>query len=126
MHHSNLRKITLLLSFVFVAAGLTLSQAAQIQNPIKAAKDAYNKAKQQQQQQQQQQQKQLPQSQQQSQQPDQSQTAAAQPASSTSASAAQPAAAPPPDAGADCCTPEAMKKPQPRSASWTSLASSWA
>jgi len=99
---------------VLVASLSMLSAAAQIQNPIKAAKDAYNKAKQQAQQQKQQQQgqpqDQQPQSQQPSQQPDQSQTAAAQPVNSTSTSAAQPAAAPPPDAGADCCSPEAMKK----------------
>jgi len=92
-----------------VASLSVLTVAAQIQNPIQAAKDAYNKAKQQAQQQKQGQQNgQQPQSQQQSQQPDQSQTAAAQPVSSPNTSAAQPAA--PQDAGAGCCTPEAMKK----------------
>jgi hypothetical protein len=101
------------LAVVLVASLSVLSASAQIQNPIKAAKDAYNKAKQQQQQEKQQQQgqqqNQQPQPQQQSRQPDQSQTAAAQPVTSTKAPAAQPASASP-DAGADCCSPEAMKK----------------
>src|SRR5260221_7464652 len=51
------------LSISLVVGGLTLAQAAQFQNPIQAAKDAYNKAKQDaQQQQQQQKQQQAPQS----------------------------------------------------------------
>jgi hypothetical protein len=72
-----------------VSGGLTLAHAAQFQNPIQAAKDAYNKAKQDAQQQKQQQQ-QKPQS-------------SGQPpngASTQSGSAST----------ADCCGPEAMKK----------------
>jgi len=43
------------LSISLVVGGLTLAQTAQFQNPIQAAKDAYNKAKQDAQQQKQQQ-----------------------------------------------------------------------
>src|SRR5262249_27314238 len=71
-----------------VSGGLTLAHAAQFQNPIQAAKDAYNKSKQDRQQQQKQQ-SQAPQSRPQ-----------------TTSSGSQPVAA----SGDDCCTPEAMKK----------------
>jgi len=88
-----LTKAVFAVSLVASLSGVTV--AAQLQNPIQAAKDAYNKAKQQAQQQKQQQQGQ--QKDQQPQSHDQAQNSAAQPAA-------------PPDAGADCCTPEAMKK----------------
>jgi hypothetical protein len=97
---------------VLMASVSVLSAEAQFQNPIQAAKDAYNKAKQQAQQQKpQQQQGQQQQGQPQTQSPPsgpQSQVAEAQPVSPAGNSAAQPAA--PPDSGADCCSPEAMKK----------------
>jgi len=74
---------------VLVASLSVLNAAAQIQNPIQAAKDAYNKAKQDAQQQKQQQQRQT------------DQKAQSSEPSAQSGSAAT---------GADCCTPEAMKK----------------
>jgi hypothetical protein len=84
----------------FAVMTLDLAQAAQIQNPIQAAKDAYNKAKQQQQQQQQSQQAQPT--------PNQPTSAASgQPANSSSKPPAQSGSA---ATGANCCTPEAMKK----------------
>ncbi len=88
---------------VLVVAGLAgvvvpQAHAAQLQNPIQAAKDAYNKAKQQQQQQQQNKPPQQP----------------APPGQATQPANApvQPSAAAPgsPGENADCCTPEAMKK----------------
>ena len=83
---------------VLVASLSVLNAAAQIQNPIQAAKDAYNKAKQQQQQQQQNQKPQQPASQGQPTQP------ANAPVQSGATAAGSPAA------NGDCCTPEAMKK----------------
>lgn len=83
---------------VLVAASVvagTIAMHAQIQNPIQAAKDAYNKAKQQSQQQQQQQQQQP-----------------ARPAAQTQqqAAASGPAASGSTEPGDDCCTPDAMRK----------------
>jgi hypothetical protein len=81
----------LLLLFAFVSVSPTPLAFAQIQNPIQAAKDAYNKSKQQQKSQ---------------------QTAAAQPANPSSSQPAQ-GGSPSASSGisrADCCTPEAMKK----------------
>jgi hypothetical protein len=93
------RNFVRIAAVVFTAIGLNLAPAtAQIQNPIRAAKDAYNKAK--------------PQPQQGQRQPQQSQQGGPQPASSPNQPAAQDAsqnvasAAP----SADCCSPEAMKK----------------
>jgi hypothetical protein len=55
-----MRRVRLIVAVIFVAASFVgLRGAAQIQNPIQAAKDAYNKAKQQQRQQQGQPQSQL-------------------------------------------------------------------
>jgi hypothetical protein len=78
----------LILLFAFVSLAF-----AQIQNPIQAAKDAYNKSKQQQKSQ-------------------HKQTTAAQPANPSSEPSAQ-GGSPSASSGisrADCCTPEAMKK----------------
>jgi hypothetical protein len=83
---------------VVLGASLSvLNAAAQFQNPIQAAKDAYNKAKQQQQQQQ-------------NQKPQQSasQGQPAQPANAPVQSGAT--AADSPAANGDCCSPEALKK----------------
>jgi len=90
------------LSISLVVGGLTLAQTAQFQNPIQAAKDAYNKAKQDAQQQQQQKQQQAPQSRPQATQPNPGQppNSGSQPATTSS----------PVATGADCCTPDAMKK----------------
>jgi len=79
---------------VLVASLSVLSAAAQIQNPIQAAKDAYNKAKQQQQQ---------------NKQPQpapkgQATQLANAPVQSSATAADSPAA------NGDCCTPEALKK----------------
>ena len=82
-----------------VLGGLTLVHAAQFQNPIQAAKDAYNKAKQDAQQQKQQ--TQAPQSRPQATQPN-----ASQPPNSGSQAPAQSSSAAP---GEDCCSPAAMK-----------------
>ena len=89
MRKSNMRLLRGLF-IILVLGGLTLVHAAQFQNPIQAAKDAYNKAKRAAQQQKQQQQQQ-----QQRQQPGQQQA----PAQSGSAAP-----------GGDCCSPEALKK----------------
>jgi hypothetical protein len=89
------------LFIILVAGGLTIVHAAQFQNPIQAAKDAYNKAKQDAQQQQQQQ-RQQPGQQPAPSKPDQpTNTPSAQPSQAQSGSAAT---------DVDCCTPEAMKK----------------
>ncbi len=82
---------------VLVASLSALNAAAQIQNPIQAAKDAYNKAKQQQQQQQ-------------NQKPQQS-APQGQATQSTNAPVQSGAtAADAPAANGDCCSPEALKK----------------
>jgi hypothetical protein len=81
---------------VFIAGSFALLHAAQIQNPIQAAKDAYNKAKQQQQQQNTKSQPSAPQGQ------------ATQPANAPAQSS--PTAPGSPAESADCCSPEAMKK----------------
>ena len=92
------------LSISLVVGGLTVAQAAQFQNPVQAAKDAYNKAKQDaQQQQQQQKQQQAPQSRPQATQPN-----PGQPQNSGSQPPATPASSV--RTRADCCTPHAMKK----------------
>jgi hypothetical protein len=88
MHTPIIRKFNLLLFlFAFVAAFATPLAFAQIQNPIQAAKDAYNKSKQQQKQQ---------------------QAAAAQPANAPGVPPAQKTSASP--SSGECCSPEAMKK----------------
>jgi hypothetical protein len=89
-----MRTVKFVVAIVLIAGSFALLHAAQIQNPIQAAKDAYNKAKQQQQQNKPQQP--APQGQ------------ATQPADAP----VQPSAAAPgsPAENADCCTPEAMKK----------------
>jgi hypothetical protein len=87
-----MRTAKYLVAVVFMAGSFALLHAAQIQNPIQAAKDAYNKAKQQQQQQNKPPQQSAPQGQ------------ATQPVQSSAAAPGSPAA------NGDCCTPEAMKK----------------
>jgi hypothetical protein len=89
------------LFIIFVVGGLTVVHAAQFQNPIQAAKDAYNKAKQDQQQQKQQQGQQS--------RPQPAQSNPNQP-TNTSSAQASPAQSESAATGADCCTPEAMKK----------------
>ena len=86
------------LFIVLALGGLTVVHAAQFQNPIQAAKDAYNKAKQDAQQKKQQQ-PQGPQSSGQSAQSD-----ASQPPNGGNVQSGSAASA------ADCCNPEAMKK----------------
>ena len=98
MKSQRAREIKFLFAMILVAGSLAFLRAEQIQNPIQAAKDAYNKAKQQQQQQQQNKPPQQP----------------APPGQATQPANApvQPSAAAPgsPVENADCCTPEAMKK----------------
>src|SRR5437868_240967 len=87
---------------ILMAIFATGLHAAQFENPIQAAKDAYNKAKQQQQQQQQQQPNQNKRQQPaQSQQP-QAPAQAQQPAAPAASAGAAP--------GGDCCSADAMKK----------------
>jgi hypothetical protein len=99
MRKSNKRLLSGLF-IILVLGGLTPVRAAQFQNPIQAAKDAYNKAKQDAQQQKQQQQRQQP-GQQQPQPNQATNTTSAQPSPAQSGSAAP---------GGDCCSPEALKK----------------
>ncbi len=88
MQNLMVRKFHLLILVFTIEFCLVVPLAfAQIQNPIQAAKDAYNKAKQQQKQQ---------------------QAAAAQPANAPGAPPAQKTSAS--ASSGDCCTPEAMKK----------------
>jgi len=100
------RGISMRIAFVRIAAFVLVGTAgltpavAQITNPIQAAKDAYNKAKQQQPQQRQGKREQP--------QPGVSQTSA-QPSNSPGAADA-PAADPAPTSAVDCCSPEALKK----------------
>src|SRR6185295_6508753 len=85
----------LILLSVFTVCFVSAVAVAQIQNPIQAARDAYNKAKADAEKQKQQQQQQQPQK-------------AAPPASSTSQPQPQGGSASP--AAGDCCSPAALSK----------------
>jgi len=93
MQVATARSIGFALAVALGASVLGLSSlSAQIQNPLKAARDAFNKARQEQQQKQQQEQAQ-------EQQPNQQQT-----------QQAAPAAGPPAATAGDCCSPDALRK----------------
>jgi hypothetical protein len=89
MHITTVRSFGFALAMVLAASVLGTPSSAQIQNPLKAARDAFNKARQEEEQrrQQQKQQQGQPQTQQ-----------------------APPAAGSPAVAAGDCCSPEALRK----------------